>query len=117
MGYTGYMIKQYWDINPNSPTYMQKREERVADSACTDSPEYWVEISRACEFVNSIPTGYLLKTMMNVQFNSSNYGKKTVERVYDTELCPLSNPNPNWVEDPNFTKYCELMYYEPGHVQ
>ena len=105
MAYTGYRINTYIDVNPNSSTFQDTRTERVQDIDCLPEGEEWVILSETCEFINSTPTGYVIKTTFNVNIHSSNYGEKRIEKIYDTDKCPLANTNPNWVVDPNFAGY------------
>ena len=116
--YTGYRIKRYEDYNPNSPTYCQTKQERVADDTCSAGSPNWQHIDTYCELnSNGIRTGYLVDVMQDVNESSPTYGEQRETKTLNTTRCPVQTDDPNWVIDGDFDPYCEKKIYEPSMVE
>ena len=99
---TGYIIKQYIDINPLSPTYNQTWTERVLDTDhCPQSADDWVEIANYCEIVASGYTG----NRQIMYYSDSLNAYSSVTRP-DTSCTPSSSEE-QWVNDGE--PYCEQV--------
>ena len=112
---TGYKIITYIDVNPNSPTYRTTREERIQDTTtCGLQDENWQLVESHCELTDQgINSGYLIATYQDVNELSPTYGSTREERSQDTTSCPMPSTDPEWIEDPDFASYCEVIWYEP----
>ena len=116
MANTGYLIYVYQDINKNSPTYGQTKEEKQYDTEfCGLDTPNWVETSRYCEIESDgFQTGYIIIEYTDENTVSSTYGQTKVERNIDNVTCPVSSRDPEWVVDIDSPAYCETKTYEPS---
>lgn len=116
--YTNYRISIYVDINPYSDTYSNRKTEKEYDATCADSPATWQLESSYCELdVEGANTGYYISVYMDVNPDSPTYETTREERVLNATECPEPNRDPDWIKDPDFSGYCEQIFYEPGHVE
>lgn len=116
---TGYKIITYIDVNPQSPTYNTTRSERVLDtSRCSLNDADYQLVETYCELDGSgVNSGYLISLYQDMNPKSSTYGSTREDRTYDASTCPLPSRTAEWVEDPDFPSYCELIWYEPSHTE
>lgn len=114
MGYTGYKITTYLDVNPQSPTFNTTREERTYDAQhCSGDSANWTVVTSYCELSGGSKTGYYITTEMDSNIDSPTYGQTRDTRTYNTTRCPLPSNNPEWVIDEN-TMYCEIKEFPSG---
>ena len=99
---TGYIIKQYIDINPLSPTYNQTWTERTLDTGhCPQSADDWVEVGNYCEVVDV--SGYTGNRQIVYYSDSLNaYSSVT----YPDATCNVDSKEENWVNEGE--PYCEI---------
>ena len=99
---TGYIIKQYIDINPLSPTYNQTWTERTLDTDhCPQSADDWVEVGNYCEVVDV--SGYTGNRQIVYYSDSINaYSSVT----YPDATCNVDSKEENWVNEGE--PYCEI---------
>lgn len=118
MALTGYLITQYRDINPQSPTYNQIREERTLDSECSTSAPQWVEITAYCEYSESgTPTGYYIHVEVDNAKNSETYGQtREWKETAPQGMCEDPSSEPEWILDESYDNHCETKQYEPSMV-
>lgn len=102
MAYTGYLIIQYIDENPNSPTYGETWTERQLDTThCpADGGGEWELISTFCESDTSGYTGNRINTYYN-----SVTGEYSSTTAPDAS-CTASSTEENWVNSGDV--YCEI---------
>lgn len=93
MAYTGYLVVQYIDDNPNSPTYGETWTEKSMDAETCPTEEggEWIIISDTCEMDTSGYTG----NRITVYYNSVN-GEYSSTTVYDSSCIESSNDE-SWV--------------------
>lgn len=118
MALTGYRITEYIDVNPNSPTYNQTRQERTADSGCSPVAANWVELTSFCELdEHGKVTGYYIHVQVDQAEGSDTYGQtREVKETAASGQCVDANDNPNWIIDPYYNSYCETKTYEPSMI-
>lgn len=118
MALTGYRITEFIDVNPNSPTYNQTRQERTADSGCSPVAANWVELTSFCELdEHGKVTGYYIHVQVDQAEGSDTYGEtREVKETAASGQCVDANDNPNWIIDPYYNSYCETKTYEPSMV-
>ena len=93
MAYTGYLVVQYIDDNPNSPTYGETWTEKSMDvETCpTEEGGEWIIISDTCEMDTSGYTG----NRITIYYNSVK-GEYSSTTVYDSSCIESSNDE-SWV--------------------
>ena len=116
MANTGYLIYVYQDINRNSPTYGQTKEEKQYDTEfCGLDVPNWVETGSYCEIESDgFQTGYIIIEYTDENPDSSTYGQTKEERNVDNVTCPESSRDPEWIVDIDSPAYCETKTYEPS---
>ena len=114
---TGYIIKEYRDSNPNSPSYMESRTEREQDSENCPIPSTdptWVEdpnFEGYCEKKIYQPsgveglTGKKIVQLIDDNPMSSSY-RTTVMSAITSSDCPAPNTNPT-IEEVSYS--CEII--------
>lgn len=113
---SGYIIKQYIDTNPNSPTYGEVKEIRYKDlTHCyVDSSPSWAEIKREAETKTYYPSGakgydgYAIVTYEDTNPNSPTYGQTKEVKEEDSDF-PMPSQLPQWELQSN---YCAVDEYE-----
>lgn len=113
--YSGYRIDEYMDVNPQSPTYQNQRQERVLDSNCNEAQPIWTVVQEYCETnASGVNTGYYVTVEQDTNPQSPTYGVRRTSKVMDLAACPEQSTAPNWVE---MTSYCETTTYQPSGVE
>lgn len=114
---TGYIIKEYEDVNYNSPTWMETRTERVQDSENCPIPSTdptWVEdpnFDSYCEKKIYQPsgveglTGKKIVQLIDDNPMSSSYRATVISAITSAD-CPAPNTNPI-IEEVSYN--CELV--------
>ena len=101
MAYTGYLIIQYIDTNPESSGYGQTWTERVLDTdTCPNDGGEWVLVSTECEMDTSGYTGNRIRTYYNDTLNK--YSSTTEADA----SCSASTEEEEWVASGDV--YCEM---------
>lgn len=118
MALTGYLITQYRDINPQSPTYNQIREERTQTSECQPTAPDWVELTAYCEYgEDGQPTGQYVHVEIDQAKNSETYGQTREWKEAASEgQCEMADDDPQWVLDETYDNHCETKVFEPSKV-
>ena len=106
MAYTGYLIIQYVDDNPNSPTYGEAWFERVLNENTrpSDGDGEWSLVSSSCEMDTSGFTGYRVNVYYNDALNQ--YSSTTVADADCSTSAETYTEEEIWVNsgDP----YCQI---------
>lgn len=118
MALTGYRITEFIDVNPNSPTYNQTRQERTLDSECSPVAANWVELTSFCELdEHGKVTGYYIHVQVDQAEGSDTYGEtREVKETAAQGQCVDAEDNPNWTIDPYYNSRCETKTYEPSMI-
>ena len=106
MNYTGFLVVQYVDENPNSPTYGETWTERVLDTnTCpSGSGGEWSLIASECEMTTSGFTGKRINTYYNDV--TGEYSSTTVSDANCALSAQTYDDEEHWINsgDP----YCEI---------
>lgn len=101
MAYTGYLVIQYIDDNPNSSGYGEIWTERVLDTThCPNDSGEWTLISDLCQLDTSGYTGYKTATYYN-----NITGEYSSTTRYDS-TCTESSLEEDWR---SIDSYCEVV--------
>lgn len=118
MALTGYRITEFIDVNPNSPTYNQTRQERTLDSECSPVVANWVELTSFCELdEHGKVTGYYIHVQVDQAEGSETYGEtREVKETAAQGQCVDADDSPEWTIDPYYNSRCETKTYEPSMI-
>ena len=118
MGLTGYIIIQKRDINPQSPTYNEIRQDRYLSEECQPTAPDWVELTAYCEYgEDGQPTGQYVHVEVDQAKNSETYGQTREWKEAAPEgLCEEPSVEPQWNIDETFANYCETRTFQPSMV-
>lgn len=111
MALTGYRIDTYMDVNPNSPTFQQTKEERVSDSDCVAGGSQWEVVSEYCETdEDGANTGYYVTVSMDIGIGSPTFGETRETRELNRTECPEPSKDPSYSIDMT-DAYCVTKHY------
>ena len=122
---TGYKIVSYTDINIESSTYNQTKEEKVLDETTCPTPSIdpeWIidpNFDSYCEEIYYEPshtlgyTGYKIVRLIDDNIFSPTANEKVITAITDSETCPAPNTDPILEE---ISSECEIEEDEFGNL-
>ena len=122
---TGYKIVSYTDINVESSTYNQTKEEKVLDETTCPAPSIdpeWIidpNFDSYCEEIYYEPshtlgyTGYKIVRLIDDNIFSPTANEKVITAITDSETCPAPNTDPILEE---ISTECEIEEDEFGNL-
>jgi hypothetical protein len=122
---TGYKITTYTDVNAQSSSYNETKNERVQDETTCPLPSVepnWVEdlqFDSYCEEKYYEPahvigyTGYRVVRLVDSNLFSPTANERVISAITDTETCPPPNTDPILEE---ITTDCEVVEDEFGNL-
>lgn len=108
LGNSGYLITEYTDTNPLSPSYGTTRQQKSYSAYSCPIPNtnpVYVVSSETCnlvedqygEMVND-GTKTVVRVDTNVYSSTYNFGEPETVVIEDHELCPVPSAEPQWEE-------------------